>query len=276
MAEKAAPELDRQTLRDALVEVLIANPHVLAVWEAGSAAFERLDEYSDLDIGVLAEANSNQQIWEDALGLFERLGGLLLRWHEPNPVFQGLDKNTFRFRRASRWLQLDLGIFTHPAKDLYNQPERHGRHRVLYDPHGMLEPPAWDKAAQLTALRKALHHEILRFGMYHDYFRKELFRGRNIDAFRMYTAFCVQPVAAVLGMLYRPTRWDFGLRYLHEDLPPEETARVERLCFLERPEDMEAGMREAVKIFWRTVERLAEKGIAPLDEEGVDIPPPGP
>lgn len=249
---------------------------MLAVWEAGSAAFGRLDEYSDLDVGVLAEAGSNRQIWEDVLALFERLGGLLVRWHEPNPLFRGLDKNTFRFRRASRWLQLDLGIFTHPASDLYNQPERHGRHVVLYDPRGLVAPPPWDEAAQLTALRRALHHEIQRFGMYHDYFRKELSRGRRVDAFRMYTAYCVQPVATVLGMLYRPTRWDFGLRYLHDDLPPEEAARVERLCFLERAEEMEARMGEAVKIFWGAVDRLAEKGVTPLDEEGADIPPPRP
>jgi len=266
-------DLDRETLTNAITETLVAVPGVLAVWEAGSAAFDRLDEYSDLDIGVLAEPNVNEQIWARVMELFEQLGGLELSWHEPNPVFKGLDKNTFRFRRASRWLQLDLGIFTHPARELYNQPERHGRHRILYDPQGLLTPPPWDEQAHTLALRRALHHEILRFAVYHDFFKKELLREHTIDAFRMYTAFCVHPVASVLGMLFRPERWDYGLRYLHDDLPAEFAEKVERLCFVESPERLEERAAEAHALFWWGVQQLADKGIEPLHEESSDIRP---
>jgi hypothetical protein len=74
-------------------------------------------------------------------------------------------------------------------------------------------------------------------------------------------------------MLHRPTRWDFGLRYLHDDLPPDEAARVERLCFIKEPAEMEARAEEASNIFWNAVDRLSERGLEPLDDEGVDMPP---
>lgn len=257
----------RDEVRTALQEGLVGVPGVLAVWEAGSSAFDRVDAYSDLDIGVLAEQGAGAAVWERVERVFTRLGGLELRWHEPNPVFKGLDKATFRLREASRWLQVDLGIFTHPAASLYNEPPRHGRHRVLHDPLGLAAPPAWDAEAHRGALARALHHLIQKQALYYDFFAKELARGRSVDAWRMYQAYCVDPAVAALGMLHRPERWDFGLRYVHSDLPPEEALAVQRLCYVGTTEELSARAAEADALFRRTVVLLVRGGLVPEGDE---------
>jgi hypothetical protein len=263
--------LTREELRSALEAAAKAAGDVLAMWEAGSASFGRVDAYSDLDLGLLVRAGSNPRVWAALDAAFEALGGIALRWHEPNPVFKGLDKHTYRLRRAPRWLQVDVGLFPETASDLFNDRERHGTPDVLFDPGGRLAPPAWDAEAHRRKMRTALHHEVMKYRLYHGFFRKELARGRPVDAFRMHLSMTVRPLISVLGMLHRPARWDFDLRYVAEELPPEAAAAIERLCYIPDPGAMEERFEEADALFERSLAALAANGITPLDEEGRDI-----
>lgn len=267
----ATRNLRRDELRAAIVGALRASEQVLAIWEAGSAARGRVDRYSDLDLGVLITAGGAADAWRRLDRTFARLGGVALRWREPDPVFKGIEKRTYRLRRAGRWLQLDVGLFTAPAADLFNQRERHGEVVVLHDPTGALAAPAWDAEARRRELRIALHHLVMRFELYREFHRKELARGRTIDAFRMYSSFIVHSVVSILGMLHRPARWDFGLRYVHDELPPDAAAVVERLCYVGDPEALAARAAEGVKVFRRTLGQLARRGITPLDPGNGDV-----
>lgn len=199
------------------------------------------------------------------------LGGIARRWHEPQPVFAGLDKKTYRLQRAPRWQQVDIGLFPQSATTLFNQPERHGHAQVLVDDGGRCIPPAWDAEAHLRAMRVALHHEIMKFRIYEGFFRKELQRDRTIDAFRMHQAMTVRPLVAVLGMLHRPTTWGFETRYLHDDLPQAAADAIYRMCYVADPSQLEARFEEAVALFAQTVAALQAAGITPLDAEGDDI-----
>jgi hypothetical protein len=261
----------RERLRAALERETSACPEVLAMWEAGSAAFARNDELSDLDIGFLVRTGTHAAAWAAVDRAVDACGGASLRWNEPNPLWAGMDKRTIRLRRANRWLQLDIGIFEETATELYNEPERHGTAHVCFDRTGRLAPVPWDEAAHLRRLREALHHETMRWRMYHGWFRKELARGRSVDAFAMYLALTVRPLLAVLGMRYRPTRWDFAFRYVREEFPPEVAAAVERLCYLPGPEALEARLTEAEALFEETVSALVSGGLTPHDPKGTDI-----
>ena len=47
---------ERQQIVDALVEKLKPLSFVQAMWEAGSASFNRVDRYSDLDLMLVVDA----------------------------------------------------------------------------------------------------------------------------------------------------------------------------------------------------------------------------
>ena len=176
--------MSRETLIQALIGTLEPMPTVLAMWEAGSAAFDRADEYSDLDMGVLVEEEANEEIWSAVDSVFENLGGIIIRHCEPNPVFTGIDKRTFRLREAPRWLQVDLGLIPESADELYNQPERHGEVRVHFDKKDRLVPPSWNVEARRRAMCEALHHQLMKWHINHGWFRKEIARGRWVDVHR--------------------------------------------------------------------------------------------
>jgi hypothetical protein len=263
--------MTRHIIRNKLEDHLVRSTSVLAMWEAGSAAFDRTDSYSDLDIGILSKKGSNDEVWRIVDQAFEELGGVTLRWNEPNPVFPGMDKRIFRPREAKRWLQVDIGLFPDTATDLYNQPERHGRILVVFDHTSRMVPPPWDEEANRRRMGEALHQNLMKWQAYYGWFRKELARGRALDAFVMHLYLTVIPLLTVLNMRYRPNRWDFGFRYLKEELPPDVVEVVERLCYMANPSVMESRFLEADRLLRTTLIALEEQGLRPIDSKGIDI-----
>jgi hypothetical protein len=263
--------MDRLQLRAALREELEKHDAVLAMWEAGSHAFERADEYSDLDIGLLVREGALADAWAAVDRALERIGGFDLRWENPVHIFKGMTQRVYRLRDASPWLHLDIGVFQEPVDDLYLQTQRHGRAEVIFDRTGRIAPPPWDADRHLRQTREALHQEIMRWTLYFGFFRKELARGRTIDAFGFYLGLTLRPVFNVLGMLHRPDRWDYGFRYAREDLPADVVARLERLCYIPSPGALEERLAEADRMFSETVDELGRRGITPIDARGVDV-----
>jgi predicted nucleotidyltransferase len=263
--------MTRHIVRNKLENHLVRCKSVLAMWEAGSAAFDRIDDYSDLDIGILSKKGSNEEIWLIVDRAFEELGGVTLRWNEPSPVFSGMDKRIFRPREAKQWFQVDIGLFPDTATELYNQPERHGRILVVFDHANRMAPPLWDEDANRRRMGEALHQNLMKWQAYYGWFRKELARGRAVDAFVAHLYLTVIPLLTVLNMRYRPNRWDFGFRYLKEELPPDVVKIVERLCYMADPIVMEARFSEADRLLRATLDVLEEQGIRPIDSKGVDI-----
>src|SRR5688572_2088734 len=194
--------LDRLELRNALHDRLVRCDDVLAMWEAGSAAFDRADERSDLDIGLLVREDSLGRVWEAVERGLEDAGGFSIRWENPVHIFKGMTQRVYRPTRARRWLDLDIGIFEESADDLYLQPQRHGRATILFDRSDgqRTSQAAFDEAAHARRMSEALHQEIMRWNLYRDFVAKEIARGRTIDAFGFYLAFAVRPVVTVLGM----------------------------------------------------------------------------
>jgi hypothetical protein len=264
--------MTRDELRAAIQHRLQECDASLAAWEAGSAAFGRADGYSDLDIGVLARGGMIDTVWQAVERGLEDVGGFAIRWQNPVHIFKGMTQRVYRPTRGGRWLDLDIGVFQEDAEDLYLQPQRHGNATILFDrtPTHRTAGAAFDDAAHRQRMAEALHQEVMRWNLYRAFVEKELARGRTIDAFGFYLAFAIRPVLTVLGMLHRPHRFDYGFRYVKEELPAEAVKLIERLCCVASPAELPARLEEARKVFAESVEALKRRGVEPIDALGVD------
>ncbi len=57
--------------------------------------------------------------------------------------------------------------------------------------------------------------------------KKEINRGHRVEAVVNYYTYSLQPLLELLGMVYRPYRYDFrNAKYFSRDFPPEVVARV--------------------------------------------------
>ena len=102
-------------------------------------------------------------------------------------------------------------------------------------------------------------------------FRKQLARGRTVDAFMAHFEVNVMSLVTVLNIRYRPSRWQFGLRYLKEELPPEVVKIVEQICYVPSPAGLEERFAQADLLLQDTVKELEEQGTRRIDPFGFDI-----
>lgn len=226
--------------RSAVLDALAASSAVRGVWEAGSASFGRADDASDLDVCVLCADGCAPDVL-DAIGAHvDAIGDQLAVWDRGLTTF-GLQRfwHPVPAGRAPRGCTLDVTVIELDAqRDRWRellQPERHGRALVLHDPEHLMQElraaARFDVDAHRARMRTDLE-QLRGRRIFGEVVTKELARGRELDACMMYHGMVAMPLVTLLGMLHRPLRFDFGERYLHEELPG---AVVERLVPLVRP-----------------------------------------
>ncbi|MBA3252776.1 MAG: nucleotidyltransferase domain-containing protein [Burkholderiaceae bacterium] len=76
----------RQRIRDAIVSALQLRHDVAGCWEGGSAATGRLDEFSDIDLVVVAPLDAAAAVFPVIETALTDVGEISHRWHvDPAP-----------------------------------------------------------------------------------------------------------------------------------------------------------------------------------------------
>lgn len=260
--------LTRSQMLDALHEALGADPGVRAVWIAGSAATGRLDEYSDIDLMCAAADDHVEETIALVRRTLESLSPIEIEWRLPAPTWHGHEQAFYRLRDAGPHLLLDLLVMKLSAAPAsrFLEHERHGVPRVLLDRDGFVVAQPMDRAAHEAKLRARLERLRSSFPLLQTIVTRAIARNQPCDAAYFYMQLSLLPVVEVLRMLHSPDRFDFGMRYLRDDLPAIEYARV---CGLALPEGCEHGrgleqlaarQRAAEALFRETEQTLRAKG----------------
>jgi hypothetical protein len=230
----------RERVFAAVLPALQADPAARACWEGGSVAMHRADAYSDVDLYVVAAAEHHQAI----LATFERALGdgarIAHTWCvEPAP-FPGVSQRIYLLDRAPPYFAVDCAVVTAQETVQFLERERHGEPRVLFDRDGALCAPPLDRARHDARMRERLAQIRASWPVYRSIVAKELARGRSLDAIGFYFGGLLRPLIELVGMRYRPERFDFGWRYLHDDLPHDLQQRLAALAYVEGPERISA------------------------------------
>jgi predicted nucleotidyltransferase len=231
MSEPAA--VLRARIFDAVVPVLEADESVHACWEGGSVAMGRADEFSDIDLYVVAAVPHHLSI----LDLFERALGQVVqiahRWQVEPPPFNEVAQRIYLLRDAPRFFAVDCAVRTPAATVQFLERERHGEARFLFTRDGTLGALPLDRARHTTRLGQRLAQIRASWPVYRTIVEKELTRGRSLDAIGFYFNGLLRPLTELIGMRYRPERFDYGWRYLHDELPPEMQRQMESFAYVD-------------------------------------------
>jgi hypothetical protein len=230
----------RARISTAVTEALRPLPTVLAGWEGGSAAFGAVDAYSDIDLGYLVADDASFELLYDSAETAIRTVSTITGSHTP------LKGRYYRLKDGGDFLLVDLIFFRVGDSDHQLEVERHGVNVPLFDKGDWLRPRHVDERA-LATKRDARHRELQTwFPMSQVFVRKAILRGQHVEAVNAFWAATLKPLAELLRMRYCPVRWDFGVRYLDRDLPPDVYARVRDLAFVRDLEDLEGKLARAV------------------------------
>ena len=236
-------DFDQRSLRarlvDAVVRVLEPLPAVRAGWEGGSAAFENVDEYSDIDLCFIVESETSyERLYAVARQALETVSPVSMTHDLPPGRY-------YKLAEGGEFLFVDLCFFRTDSGDHPLEMERHGVVRSLFDKDDWLKGRRLDETA-LTTKREARLGELQGwFAASQSFVRKAILRGHEVEALSSFWGYTLKPLAELLRMRYCPVRWDFGTRYLHRDLPEEVYREFRDLAFVTSLEELEAKLATA-------------------------------
>lgn len=257
----------REAILQALAGELEVSDQVLALWEAGSRAMGRADDQSDLDLMAIVADGQVAAIHERVGAALRRLAPIEIEWVVPQPAWHGHWQTFYRLEGTNPLLLIDICLMERKSKNWFLEPEIHGSPAVLFDKEGLVPQPPSDAAVFAERLAKRLPLLDVPLELFHRFVEKELQRGRVVDALSYYQGIVVPRLVEALRMRYSPWRFNFGLRYLNDDLPADLYAQVRDLVYVAGPEELADKKERAVNLLRATLQELRGVDLVALLEQ---------
>jgi hypothetical protein len=248
----------RENILSALVGALKPHDEVYALWEAGAAAFNRIDQWSDIDLMVDVQDDYVPKTWEIIDSVLLGLSPIELRYELPQPAWHGHTQVFYRLKNASPFLFVDAVVMKHSNPDKFLEVEQHGQPNVLFDKIGVTQPPSFDPHVLHAKLYQQLQQMKITFELFQVETTKELNRGNDIEAISFYYASTLRPMVELLRIRYMqiPARYKFYTRYIRYDLPKEVVDELSELFFVHDAADLAIKHHRAGEWFHQVMHEL--------------------
>lgn len=106
-----------------------------------------------------------------------------------------------------------------------------------------------DVDAFVGKLRARLERLQARMALFSPFLEKELRGGHPLEAIDIYRGLVLDSLIEVLRMKHGPAHFEFRSRYVHEELPEDVVARLQRLAFVPGEDDLPGKAAEAIAWF---------------------------
>ena len=210
--------LNRSVIIQTLVDVLKPIEYVRAFWEGGAVAFNRVDEWSDIDLYLVVD---DEKVDETFLAVEKALKPLspIRQKHTVSHPQPGLFQAFYKLEDASEFLLIDLAVLTLSSPDKFLEPEIHGDAVFYFNKSNEITIPALDKKAMTAKLLKRLERLRANFDMFNSFIQKEINRGNHLQAIDLYHILTLSALVTALRIKHNYVHHDFKMRYIHYELP---------------------------------------------------------
>jgi len=228
--------LDRDRIVMELVEAVEPLPGARAMWEAGAAAFGRLDAWSDIDLNVVADVGAVDGVFsaiEEAivrLSPFEKLA--------PTGSQDAYKQAFYRLERASPFHLVDLAVFRMTAADKFLAPQIHGTAKFFFNKDGKVKVTDVDRGEFMSKVNARFERLAVRHRFFNNFVEKEISRGNWLEAMDYYQNITLASLVELLRIRHYPFHYQFKMRYVHRELPPKEIRCLQPLFFVKSPSDL--------------------------------------
>lgn len=254
--------LTREPILNALENALQPLPYVQSMYQGGAAAFNRADQWSDIDLMVIVDDDHIP----DTVAVFEKvlrdLSPVELRYELPQPTWHGHWQAFYILRDAGPFLMIDLCILKASNTNRFLEKEIHGDAVIHFDKTGLVKSPPLNAEAHFKQIKTRLETVRVTFELFQSLTQKELNRGNRIEAFTFYQAYTVRPLIEVLRMQYDPARYNFHTRYIYHYFPREVVQRLEPLFFVVDAQQLQTRLEEAQQFFHEAIDQVDLNAVA--------------
>jgi predicted nucleotidyltransferase len=246
----------RDDMVSAMVEKLRQADFVHAVWEAGAASFDRVDEWSDIDLYVICDDDRIENVITLIEQTLHNMGQVDLKFRVPEPTWHGNSQVFWRLKESSPFLFVDAAIIKKSSKEKFLQYSIHGKPLVHFDKTGVIKDDPVDIERYLQEMKTRFEAHKTTFEMFQVLVLKELNRGNAMEALSYYLSYILRPLVEVLRMKYSPWHYRFFTTYVYYEMPAEIVERIHRMYFVNDEKTLKKCREEAETWFWDVVKTM--------------------
>jgi predicted nucleotidyltransferase len=244
---------DEIVTRDAVIKTLIKAleplSYVHAFYESGAIAFNRLDEWSDVDLYVVVDDGRADDAFVAVEAALKSLSPIRQKFGIPQLPWPGVSQAFYRLEQASDYLLIDLAVIALSGPEKFLAPEIHGKAVFYFNKLDRVKVPSVDKGELAKTLQQRLLRLKDRFAMFNIFVQKEINRGNYLEALVLYHSMTLGSVVDVLRIKYSPHHHDFKTRYMQYELPKPIVKKLEQMYFVKDWKDLQVKYREATDWF---------------------------
>lgn len=247
----------KEDILSKLLEKLKSQSEVLAVWEMGSAATGTSDEYSDVDLVILSHGQPDEN-FEKLEKILRSFSNITHMYIETAGSIESYKHRVYFLEGAPKYFYLDVGILNSEDKSTLSEllnSDRHGTPIVHFDKTEVIQTTRSNLELLKEEHQKRVTDSKAAFPIIFNSIMKELDRNNHVDAFAFYFGLLKRYIE-LLGIKYRPLRYDFGMRYTSRDFPSDVYNRLNRYVFISDPEELRPLAIELEKDFCETLKTI--------------------
>jgi hypothetical protein len=247
-----------------LTDTLKLLDYVHAFWEGGAAAFNRVDEWSDLDIYFVVDDSKVNETFLEVEKALESVSPIKQKFEIPQASWPGVSQAFYRLENANEYLIIDLAVIKLSSQEKFLEPEIHGNNVFYFNKSSKVKPVSLDKSAFFKKLCERLKRLKARFDMFNNFVQKEINRGNCLEAIDLYYFLTLSTLVEALRIKHSPLHHDFKMRYIHYELPPKIVDRLRHLYFVKDEKELQEKYCKAVEWFHETMREIDQKEIERL------------
>ncbi|OGC43813.1 hypothetical protein A2Y85_01190 [candidate division WOR-3 bacterium RBG_13_43_14] len=241
---------DRKQLLEHIVAALQPLDFIHAVWEAGSIAFGRNDQWSDIDLYIVVNDDKVEDVFATLDGLFGERYGIELKFRLPEPTWHGHSQAFYRLKNISPYCFIDAAVMKLSSKDKFLQYKIHGAPVIHFDKKGIVKDDPVNDQNLLIRIKKRLEVLKTTFPLFQVLINKELNRKRYVEAYAFYQGSVIRPLVEILRIKYSPFHFNFHVSYAFLELPEDVYKRLQDFIYIKDHEDLARKQLKADEWFW--------------------------
>ncbi|MTI66727.1 MAG: hypothetical protein FH753_09030 [Firmicutes bacterium] len=256
--------LERKEILNTIFNTLQPLEFVYGMWECGSAAFNRLDMWSDIDIVINVEDEKTKEVFKYIDRELEMLAPIEYSLLSSQPLSPGAYQKAYKLKGVSRFLIIEICALKHSSSEKFLEKEIHNEVYIHFDKKNVCKIKPIDKDKFSRKLESRIENLESLFKIYQILIEKELNRENYIEAISFYQNFSLKPLLEVLRIKYKPFRYNFNTRYIYYDLPKDIVYKLKDFYFIKDNKDLKVKHEKIKEWFYVILEELKDTKIKDL------------
>ena len=246
-------KLTRRTVIRTLVNSLEPIEYIRAFWEGGAAAFNRVDQWSDIDLYLIVQDDKIEDTVHEVERALRSLSPIEHKYETRQKIWPEIFQVFYKIENTSPYLLIDLAVIKMSSPEKLLEPEIHGNAVFHFNKFNKIEIPHVEGNCKTEKLRQRRVRLKARLDIFNIFVQKEINRGNALEALDLYYNITLAVLVEILRIKYSPLHYDFKTRYIYSELPESVICRLEKLSFVSDMNDLQRKYNEATKWYNRII-----------------------